>query len=533
MTNYTENFYTNLNGWSGNMPEVAIKKLNKSIEHQWKVCFFAVLIVGMFAHFYKITNWLPNWDSLVFRYDSQNMLPLGRWFLPVVCSVTSFYDLPYLNGLIAIIMHAIGSVLICKMFGVKKDITAFLIGAVIVSFPSVTSVLMYNYVADGYSIAFLFCCIAGCLITQKKPKYILSVCLITLSVAIYQAYITVIIVLLIAHLSHELIFEKRDVKYLLKKAACYFATGLFAMILYTVILNLLLKITGTQLLEYQGINSSNAMTNINIPGTLYTVKHSISGFFFDFENGLSLFTTLNVIIFAITICIYCVSAYKNKVLRSPVKIAIIAILVVGVVFGSTVLALINPGVDYHNLMLMGYIVFYIFFIVLYEKGLPKSSKGENLQKWTVFVISLLIILNQIVIANVSYHKAQIAYEKSYGTLIRIADRIEQTENAENCNEIVVIGALDGSKEYSVDLPPDMTGITNGFIIRADDEIVGQSVFCSALNDYCHKHYSFLSGNRKQYFVSNPVVKDMDIWPGKGSVAVVDNVLVIKLGAESE
>ena len=119
------------------------------------------------------------------------------------------------------------------------------------------------------------------------------------------------------------------------------------------------------------------------------------------------------------------------------------------------------------------------------------------------------------------------------TLIRIADRIEQTENAENCNEIVVIGALDGSKEYSVDLPPDMTGITNGFIIRADDEIVGQSVFCSALNDYCHKHYSFLSGNRKQYFVSNPVVKDMDIWPGKGSVAVVDNVLVIKLGAESE
>ena len=202
------------------LPEKVLKKLNAKILPQWKTCFFSAILVGLVAHLYKITNWLPNWDSLVFRYDSQNMIALGRWFLPVACSFSSFYDLPFLNGIIAIIFHALSAVTICKILNVQKKITASLIGAVVLSFPTVTSVMMYNYVADGYSIAFLFCCIAGCLMTQKKPKYILSVCLITLSVAIYQAYITVIIVLLIAHLSNQLIFEKRGLsapKYLLFK----------------------------------------------------------------------------------------------------------------------------------------------------------------------------------------------------------------------------------------------------------------------------------------------------------------------------
>ena len=69
---------------------------------------------------------------MVFRYDPQNMLALGRWFLPVVCSFSSFYDLPFLNGIIAILFHAVGAVCICKILRVENKITAALIGALIV-----------------------------------------------------------------------------------------------------------------------------------------------------------------------------------------------------------------------------------------------------------------------------------------------------------------------------------------------------------------------------------------------------------------
>jgi hypothetical protein len=103
-------------------------------------------------------------------------------------------------------------------------------------------------------------------------------------------------------------------------------------------------------------------------------------------------------------------------------------------FGASALAFVNAGIDYHNLMLMGHSVFYLFFIILYERGNDKSQKVICIKSWLVLIIAFVLIANQVVISNVSYHKAQIAYEKSYGVLIRIADRIEQTPNADNCEK---------------------------------------------------------------------------------------------------
>ena len=208
------------------MPEKVLKKFNTYILPQWKVCFFASLIVGFIAHLYKITNWLPNWDSLVFRYDSQNMVALGRWFLPVVCSFSSFYDLPFLNGIIAIVFHALGAVCICKILNINKKITAFLIGAIIVSFSTVTSVMMYNYVADGYSIAFFLSALSVLFMTNKKPNYMVASLLIALSMGIYQAYITVAIMLVLLKLIDEIIYHNIDLRMFLKKSGFMLLSGI-------------------------------------------------------------------------------------------------------------------------------------------------------------------------------------------------------------------------------------------------------------------------------------------------------------------
>ena len=211
------------------LPEEMIGKFKKNILPQWKMCFWSALIFGLIAHIYKITNWLPNWDSLVFRYDAQNMVAIGRWFLPIASAPSSFYDLPWVTGLSAILFHALAAVCICKMFDVKKNITAVLIGAAVVSFPTVTSVMMYNYVADSYSLSFLFACISALLMTREKPKYIVSVILITLSVGIYQAYITVTIMLLLCYLIFEALRGKTEIKALLLKIAKFLLTGIIGM----------------------------------------------------------------------------------------------------------------------------------------------------------------------------------------------------------------------------------------------------------------------------------------------------------------
>ncbi len=511
------------------MPEKIIGKLKKNILPEWKICFWSAIIVGLIAHLYKITNWLPNWDSLVFRYDAQNMVSMGRWFLPVASGVSSFYDLPWLTGLLAIIFHALGAVCIVEIFSVKKPITAFIIGSAVASFPTVTSVMMYNYVADAYALSFLFACLAALFLTKKKPKYLISVILITLSVGIYQAYITVTIMLLLCFLINKALSCDTKIKELLILGGKFLLTGALGMILYYLVLTVILSITKTKLLDYQGFGDATSLSGFNILGTLYSIKKSFVDYFFDFSNGLNAFSIINVIIFAFTVIFYLIYVIKNKL--NILKILVIALLVVALPVGANVLSFINCEIDFHNLMKMGFFAFYLLFILIYEKIEFKGVKLEAVKSWGVVLLSAVLIFNYIIIANVSYHKLNMAYEKSIGTLNRIADRIEQTPGADTCDSILVLGELENSQEYSSDLPPEMTGTTDGLILRADDEIVGQSVLCSALNDYCGKDYKFLSGKEKEALLEKIDQNSLSNWPQKNSILVVDNVIIIKLGEE--
>ena len=178
-------------------------------------------------------------------------------------------------------------------------------------------------------------------------------------------------------------------------------------------------------------------------------------------------------------------------------------------------------------MLMGYVMFYLPFLIMYERGAERPFKC-----WFVLLLSIVIVANQVVIANVSYHKAQMAYERSYGVLVRIADRIEYLPDVEKCDRLLVIGALDNSESYSVNLTPEITGITDGYIIRADDEVVGQSVLCSALSDYCEKNYTFVSGEEKRLLAEREEIKSMGTWPASDCVTVVEDTVVIRLGLQT-
>lgn len=516
-----------------NLPEKVLKKLYMNILPQWKVCFFSALIVGLIAHLYKITNWLPNWDSLVFRYDSQNMVALGRWFLPVACSLSSFYDLPFFNGMIAIVFHALGAVCICRILDVQEKITAFMIGATCVSFSTVTSVMMYNYVADGYSIAFFLSTLAAFFMTKKKPRYILASIMIALTAGIYQAYITVTIMLILFKLIDKIIHYNTSLQSVLRKSVCMLLSGILGMVLYSIVLKVVLSVLSVELLDYQGISSAASLSGIDLFESLYVIKETFINCFFDLSGGVNVYVALNGLVVIFSLVHYVKNIIEHRVYKKPINIFVIILMGIMLIVGAGALAFINAYIDYHNLMTMGYFVFYLFFLILYERGTNANEKHKYIKQWSILLVAMAIITNQVVISNVSYHKAQIAYEKSYGVLIRIADRIEQTPDSEKCNRILVVGALDNSEGYSVNLTPNITGITDGYIIRADDETVGQSVLCSALSDYCEKNYEFVYGEEKKMLAQSEIVKGMNKWPARDCVTVIDDIVIIKLGTEGE
>ena len=179
------------------MPETIFPKLKKSFVGVDRTIFLSALIFGFLAHGYKYLNWLPNWDSLVFRDDPQQMLGLGRWLLSPVASLSLTLDLPWISGLLTLLFHAFGAVVIGRILALEKTVPAVLTGALVATFPTVTSVCLYNYVGDAYAFAFFLACLGAWLSVKPKPVFWAAVLCITLSVAIYQAYLTVTVVLLL------------------------------------------------------------------------------------------------------------------------------------------------------------------------------------------------------------------------------------------------------------------------------------------------------------------------------------------------
>ena len=143
--------------------------------------------------------------------------------------------------------------------------------------------------------------------------------------------------------------------------------GILGMSAYYAVLMVLLKITGTHLLDYQGIGEAMSFSAINIRDALYVCIHTFFNYFFDFSEGIAFFPILNIIIVAATFVMYAVSVTKRKLFKDPARLFLLVLYVILLPAAANILAFANSTIEYHNLMKMGYFVFYMYFILLYER----------------------------------------------------------------------------------------------------------------------------------------------------------------------
>lgn len=101
---------------------VIIKRWKK----EYTFAFLSSFFIGLLVHIYKFTNYLPNHDSMYNFYSDQNVLGSGRWFLSIACGFSSYFDLPWINGLFSIIFIAATTVVIINIFKISNKIIILL-----------------------------------------------------------------------------------------------------------------------------------------------------------------------------------------------------------------------------------------------------------------------------------------------------------------------------------------------------------------------------------------------------------------------
>ena len=172
------------------------------IKKEYKIAFWSAFLAVLIIHLYKFVNTLPNHDSVYNYYSDQNVLGSGRWALSVACGISSYYDLPWVIGILSSVFIGFTAAVITALFKLKNLVLIALCGAIVAASPSTTETFFFLFTADGYMIA-MFLASLGVYWSRieetRISRHILSIVCIRISCGIYQAYVSFALVLALCY----------------------------------------------------------------------------------------------------------------------------------------------------------------------------------------------------------------------------------------------------------------------------------------------------------------------------------------------
>lgn len=502
------------------MPEQFLQQLKAKIKPEWKTAFFSAFLIGFFTYLWHLGSFLVNGDSIHNFHSDQNTIHLGRCFLTYTCGISSFYDLPAVNGLLGILYVALCSVVIVELFQIKKKLSIVLASGLLITFPSVASTFAYNFTADGYLLAMLFGALAVLLTCRYRFGLLAGALLLCFSYGSYQAYIAFTVMMIIVWIIWQLLFVNKALKDIILTIGRLLAMGVLGSFAYVASLNLLLLAQGKELSSYQGISGFTQFSLAKIKTAVLSCLRYFKHFFLG-DLTPSLYTVLNILLALLIVFVVLRLAWKRQIFRRIPECILLLFCFAAIPFVTAIVYFISPDVAYHTLMCAGFSMLYLL-PVLYLEQTESSIKMDVVFSWTTLAVLALTIYNFILAANINFLYMNRSYEITYALGLRITDRIEQLETDAPITQIGIIGEIKTKDSgYNLNLPPEMTGAMFPYIVS---EQFGMTAF---LNDYFGMTLRNAPDDVVIPFVHTEKYQTMDIWPGKNSVMVDGDTVYVK------
>ncbi|NLL79378.1 MAG: hypothetical protein GX234_06270 [Clostridiales bacterium] len=506
------------------LPEHFFEKIQKKIKPEWRFAFLSTFGLGFLIHLYRLVNPLLTWDSLYNFHDPQNTIHLGRCFLTLTCGISSYYDLPTVNGLLSLLYIALTAVCLSEIFEIRSRLSLFLMSGILASFPTAASTLLYMYTADGYFLAMLLAALAVLVTLKYRHGLFAGMVLLCISYGSYQAYISYAVMLILVWSILQLLYEKTALKDFFQKIGRFVLMGGCGTALYLISFKLLSALEHIQASDYQGVST---MKLPGISDLLHAVPSALTEFIYFFFGPLSrinLFKILNVLLFVLLFLLFILGLAADRLWKDRLRLLLLVICYVLLPFGCCIIYFVTPDVKYHMLMMMGFSLIYLLPILQSDRICQTSLHPAMV--WTVTLVALVTVYNFALIDNITYLHAKKSYEQTYALAVEMADRIEQTDGFENVSKLCVLGHFDDADSISINFPPNMTGIKEGYIATE------QNHFAAFLNTYLGMELSGCTEEEAVTIGNSPESQSMALWPAASSVRIENDTVIIKIGGDS-
>lgn len=506
-------------------------------------CFISSLCFGLLSYLYFFTNNLNNYDNIAITPAGYGTgTSSGRWFLSkfgdFIGEIWGNYNIPIFNGMLTILILAITSCIIVKIFEIKNNWLCILIGGITVVFPPIASAMFFSYTVGYYALAIFFVVLGNFLVKECKILgFIFGALLFSFSLGIYQAYYPLCASIFILILIQMCVDSKTTWKEILVTGFKFLFSLALGYILYKLFLKYYLYIDNIELGSYKGIDQMGKIDIYSIPGQIKEIFHSALQLTYNDYMSISAtkiiqdsFLGLYIITF-ITLIVLTVKNILNK--QSILKFILLLLFIVLLPISINFVVVMVPNGYIYTIMQMGFVcIFYLAIILIdnldnynlsnYKLRILDRFKLNKVLLFFTITIVLTSILNYAWQTNgnyrlLYYNNRQL--ENYYQTLY---SRIKSTEDYTQDKDIYFVGSRIDDKTFS-----NFKWENTPFKYGGNGSPLNSYSRYSTIENYFGYSFTQIENNSEEYKKYQRDIEQMDTYPNYGSIKILENKVFVR------
>ena len=369
---------------------------------------------------------------------------------------------------------------------------------------------------------------------NKIINTIIATVLFIFSLAIYQSYIGVTVGLAVIRLIKDLFDEDYKIKDFFIAALRIGIVVIIGGLLYAGITNIIFEQNDLSGATYKG------MENISVMNTLKNLKVSISRSykdFVDFYFGDSIiFNTVYSrdvvykVLFTTVILLEIILIISNKMWKKPVHMLFVLALNIVLPVAFNVILLLATDTITYILTAAQMILVIPFAVMICEMS---NGKFTWIFRWITIGSLLVIVMTYYLATNASYTTLKLTYDQTYATVLRMIDRIEQTEGYRPEQRIMINGIVEAGKDYRYFRTNNIREYSFATLFRDCPVFHGtysgmNGTWEKYLNNYMGMKINFCSVEEYVEIVNTEEYKALNVFPEDNSIKIINDIIVVKM-----
>ena len=504
-----------------------MNEIRKLLYKNDKYSFGGAILFGLIAHGFMFANKLSFHDDIGYLFSLGQTFEIGRWFLGLINiflrDSIGRYSMPWLIGILSLFFIALSAHLVADLLEIKSIWGEILVGGLMAVFPVVADTYLYMFTAGAYFLALMMMVFSLWLTERLKYGFVGGLILYICALGIYQAYLGVWLGIAVCILLKKCLKKDYSFLNLIKQIFKYAGISIAGLVLYLGCSQIFMFLFHVSSTTYQGFNE---LESIRLQDILSgAVRGWLTFFSMAFRDVLGISNSSivrAVVILCLLISFVCLLANCRKNC-SDIRTAGVTFLLfllfpmcVNIIYAICV----TDNATIHTLMLYPLILLFLFPIFLCEQ--LSDNVHKRWMKRILFMALTVALVYYIHYDNETYLKVSLLQEQTTSYYNVMISRIKGCQGYQDSMPVSFIG--EGNIED--DTLTQMERFENITMVPASwdmEEWINNYNYIAYMAHHCGFSPEVVK------IENNSKIMEMPCYPDDGSIQVIDNVVVVKLG----